>query len=190
MDDAGIPSDERWRPLPADEEAARLSARFFERLQLFAARRLRDPGVAEEVAQETLRRAVEALRNGRIRNLDALPAFLFETARNICLHRLRATGREARALGRLEVPASDPAASPLDALITAQEIASVRKALEELPDDDRRLLVWSYHEGLDATEIGRRLDLTPGAVRVRRHRALGRLAVILRVTSGTDREHR
>ena len=73
----------------ADELAASLAETFFERLLVFTARRLRDVAVGEEVVQETLRRALEALRTGKVANRDALPAFLFETARNICLQRHR-----------------------------------------------------------------------------------------------------
>jgi len=65
-----------------DAMAAELSLRFRDRLRFFAARRLRDKNLAEDVAQETLRRALEALRAGRVENLAALPSFLFETARH------------------------------------------------------------------------------------------------------------
>src|SRR5438128_418031 len=52
-----------------DAMAAELSLRFHDRLRFFAARRLRDKNLAEDVAQETLRRALEALRARRVDNL-------------------------------------------------------------------------------------------------------------------------
>ena len=75
---------------------------FRERIRLFAARRLRDWTEAEDVAQETLRRALEASLAGRIEKPDALPAFLYQTAVHICQHRGRSAGREASALRRVE----------------------------------------------------------------------------------------
>jgi RNA polymerase sigma factor (sigma-70 family) len=182
-----------WRAESDDpnELTASLSETFFERLHVFAARRLRDIDAAEEVAQEALRRALEALRSGRVANRNALPAFLFETARNICLQRHRSAGREARALERLGGAETHGASAPhaLDSLIAAEDIQQVRQALNRLDPQERDVLLWSYRDGLDAAEIGERLGITPGAVRVRRHRALSRLAGQLGVTLPPKREH-
>ena len=58
------------------------------------------------------------------------------------------------------------------------------QALKRLNGSDRDLLLWSYRDGLDHTSaIAARLSLEPGAVRVRRHRALQRLREALRVIS-------
>jgi RNA polymerase sigma-70 factor, ECF subfamily len=170
-----------------DAMMADLADRFFDRLRLFATRRVQDAGIGEEVAQETLRRALEALRHGRVNNLDALPAFLFETARNVCMHRQRARSRETRALEQY-ARVAHPVVHPIDTLITAQEASAVRAALDQLDAEDRQLLLWSYRDGLDGAEIAERLGISPGAVRVRRHRARTRLAELLSVTSGTERE--
>jgi DNA-directed RNA polymerase specialized sigma24 family protein len=43
-------------------------------------------------------------------------------------------------------------------------------------------------ESLGAEEIAKQLNLTAGAVRVRRHRALNRLAEIMGVTKRSERE--
>jgi DNA-directed RNA polymerase specialized sigma24 family protein len=47
---------------------------------------------AEDIAQETLKRGLEALRAGRIRNPDALGGYLFQTALRLCMHRGRSAG--------------------------------------------------------------------------------------------------
>ena len=46
----------------------------------------------------------------------------------------------------------------------------------------------TYRDELDSEEIGRQLGLTAGAVRVRRHRAMRRLAELLGVTKPAIRE--
>jgi RNA polymerase sigma factor (sigma-70 family) len=121
----------------------------------------------------------------------ALPAFLFETARNLCLHRHRTAGRDARALERFgSTNASAGAPDPLDALIAARDIENVQRALAALDERDRDVLLWSYRDGLDTVQIGERLAISPGAVRVRRHRALTRLATALGVTLAAKREHK
>ena len=194
------PSGPQERPveLTPDAMATDLTERFRERLRYFAMRRIRDSAAAEDVAQETLRRALEALRAGKVRNLDAMPAFLFQTARNICMHQGRSAGRGAHALQKLGSAGEDPGSAeddgPLEALIAEERRAAVRKALDRLPSGDRQLLLLVYVELLDAAEIASRLNLQPGAVRVRKHRALRRMAELLgeesAVTAPGDREHR
>jgi RNA polymerase sigma-70 factor (ECF subfamily) len=164
---------------------------FRDRLRLFAARRLRDWSAAEDVAQEALKRTLEALRGGRILNREALPGFVFQTALHICQHHARSAGREGRALRRFasdgRAAAAPDSPNPLQALLSSERQAEVREALDRLEVDDRRILSLSYVEGLETAEIARRLRMTDGNVRVRRHRALNRLAELLGVTRGAPR---
>lgn len=173
-------------PIP---DEADVTAKFWERIRVFAARHLGDAAAAEDVAQETLRRVVDALRQGRVENLTALPAFVFQTARHICLQQRRSLGREARALHRLgrDDPERVASTDALAALVTEERRQTVRRALAQLDRDDRALLHLVYYEQSETDEIARRLALTPGAVRVRKHRALRRLSELLRQPStGND----
>lgn len=168
--------------LPArSDPAGDLAERFGERLRLFALRRVRDAATAEDVAQETLRRVADALRAGRVANLDALPGFVFQTGRHVCLEQQRAAGREERALRRLGASSDETAPVPdaLAMLIGEERRVAVRRALAALDDDDRTLLRQVYFDQLDSAEMARRLGVTAGAFRVRKHRALRRLAVLL-----------
>ena len=183
---------ERYRNGPAAEatpvpeawvgawDEAGLVRQFRERLRLFALRRLRDSAAAEDVAQETLRRVVEACRAGRLENPSALPAFLFQTANHICLQHFRSSGREGRALLRLggEDPQNlDP--HPLASLIGDERRAAVREALKQLSAEDRHLLRMMYYEDMDRGVLAQQLGVTAGALRVRKHRVLARLAALL-----------
>ena len=143
---------------------------------------------ASDVAQETLLRTLEALRAGRIHDISAIPAFLFQTARHICMHRARSGQRESRALRRFAANADSISDHPLASLIREQQKDAVRLALGRLTTDDRSLLEMSYGEELDTAEIARRLGISEGAVRVRRHRAIRRLAEALNVTKVRERE--
>lgn len=173
--------------VPVDERE--LVERFTLPLRAFAARRLRDASAAEEVAQETFRRALEALRSGRIREPRALPSFLFETARNVCRHRLRGSGREGRAMERLA--AAGPAEHRHDArdalatLVGQERRRAVARALADLPAADRHLLHALFHHEERPEDLAGRLGLTPGALRVRKHRALGRLRARLQAAGVT-----
>ncbi|MEO8034273.1 MAG: sigma-70 family RNA polymerase sigma factor [Acidobacteriota bacterium] len=166
----------------AEALAAHLTERFWMRLRMFAVRRLKDRNAAEDVAQETIRRVLEALRDQRIRNLDALPAFVFQTARNICLHEARSARREGAALfmfGGNQATTTGPEDDPVTSLIDRARREEVRAATQRLGPEDRELLQLLYGDGADNAEIARRLGIDPGALRVRKHRALKRLALLL-----------
>jgi RNA polymerase sigma-70 factor (ECF subfamily) len=168
----------------ADEQASALE-RLRERLRLFAARRLRNWEEAEDVAQEAIRRAVQSLRAGKMANPDAMPAFLFQTVVHICQHRMLSAGRESRAIRGLASDGAEPEApeeDPLQALLSEERRRAVREAMSRLDPSDRDVLSLSYVDALDAADVGHRLGLTPGNVRVRRHRALKRLKELLTVT--------
>lgn len=175
----------RVAALPSPEACARstleetLAARFQRRIVMMATFRLGDREAAEDVAQETLRRVVEALRLDRLHDQAALPAFVYQTARNVCLKYGRKRARENRALRRLSASADPERKSVLTALIEVERRRRVRRALDRLGDSDRRLLKLLYYEELDPATIAERLGVTHGALRVRRHRALRRLNEIL-----------
>lgn len=169
-------SRQQTRPLPEQ-----LSERFWDRLRVFACRRLGDPALADDVAQETLRRVIEALRAERVANLEALPAFVFQTARHICMQRARSKRRERVAMERIgRTGESTALPDALKRLITEEERAEVRRALDQIDEKDRHLLRLLYFDQADPAEVARQLGVTPGALRVRKHRALARLAEVLR----------
>jgi len=166
-------------PLRLSEDE--LALRYTERVRVFATRRLDDASAAEDIAQETLRRVVEAIRANRIENQEALPAFVFQTARNICLHWVRSRAREKSAFARVEHESTlaAPAPDALTALISAERAREVKNAIDRLTPEDQRLLGMIYYNEIGTDEIARQLGVTTAAVRVRKHRALQRLAMEL-----------
>ena len=161
------------------EEPA-IVARYWERLRVFALRRLRDSAAAEDVAQETMDRVLAARREGRVRDEGALPGFVFSTARNICLHHERSAGREERALRRVTA-ASDclTTGDALTSLVSEEQRAGVRAALARLGEDDYRLLQLLYFDQLEPADAASLLGCSAVAFRVRKHRALERLSKLL-----------
>jgi RNA polymerase sigma-70 factor, ECF subfamily len=170
----GEPSQESCLSFVSEEL---LHQRFWDRIRFFALRQLRDSTLAEDVAQETLCRVFEALREGRVRDQVALPSFVFQTARNVCLHQFRSVRRKAAAhetLAREEMTQTSPDAA-LDSLIGAERQALVRRALATLEPRDRELLTRFYVEGEESAAIASQLGIEVAALRVRKHRALARL---------------
>ena len=176
-------------------EEEELARRFLRPLRIFAARRLGDAAEAEDVAQEAIRGVIQALRADRLRDPAALPGFVYQTALNLCLKRLRSLARGNRALQRL---GPDGAVinfeDPFTVLVRVERRAAVRKALHRLEAGDRHLLELFYTEALSTAEVAVRMQANAGAIRVRKHRALLRLASLLEenqgnktARSGTDR---
>ena len=177
----GGPSSRAIRAGDIAAAEGELAGRYWERIRLFALRRVRDLAAAEDIAQEAIRLVAEALRAGRVENLEALPGFAFRTAHHLCLQRFRSSTREAKALNRFgSEPTPDRLAhDPLLALIGEERRVSVRRALSDLAPGDRELLTLLYFDEVDSAAAASRFGITPEALRVRKHRALRRLGALL-----------
>jgi RNA polymerase sigma-70 factor, ECF subfamily len=122
---------------------------------------------AEEAVQEALVRAW--LRRDACRSPEAPLPWLLEITRN---EARRVLGREARR-GSLEL--LHPAPREDDALAGAAARLTVEQALGTLAERDRRVLHLRYAEDLTQVEVARRMGLPEATVKVRLHRARGRL---------------
>jgi len=159
-------------------------------VKIMALRALRDAETAEEVAQETLVRALEAIRDGRPRDPEKLGAFVRGIARHVIADAQRASQRS--------VPLQEPQqhklvthrADPLTALITTEERDRVRLALTQLSAGDREVLHLSFFDGLSPLEIAERAGEPASRIRKRKSRALSRLRQAFLQGAGTCHELR
>ncbi|MBI4161023.1 MAG: sigma-70 family RNA polymerase sigma factor [Acidobacteria bacterium] len=148
-----------------------------------AARRLcRDPGEAEDLAQEALVRGF--LAAGRFRGDAQVYTYLYRTLLNLWKNRLRSRGRWR--ILRFRQGGDDPASvdperfaaggpDPLATLEENERAAWVREGLMTLDPTFREVLVLREAEGLDYREIAGILRLPVGTVRSRLARARARL---------------
>lgn len=130
-----------------------------------------DPAQADDLTAETFVRVW--LTRDRLRH-ETLRAFLFAIARNLYLSGVRAGWRRAP----LEDVHADPAPDPATRASARQEGAVLARALRVLPAADREPLALRT-EGLSYEAIGQVMGLTPGAARVRVHRARRRLLLLM-----------
>jgi RNA polymerase sigma-70 factor (ECF subfamily) len=145
------------------DDAAAFVRRFQRRVYGLAWTILRDPDLADEVAQETFVRAWRHAagydaRRGRV------AAWLLTIARNLAIDRAR-TGRAAPAdpgviAARLDVSAQD-------AVPDVGERDRVHRALSALPDEQRRALVLAVYAGRTAREISEIDGVPLGTVKTR-----------------------
>jgi hypothetical protein len=120
---------------------------------------------AEDVAQEAALRAFLSL--SQLRDPARFEAWLCGIAINLAKMRLRRAAIHQRVLAA----AGPPPPAPDD----HELLDLVRDAVDVLPPAQREAVLLHYVDDLSCDEVAALLDTTPGAVRVRLHRARGQL---------------
>jgi RNA polymerase sigma factor (sigma-70 family) len=99
-------------------------------------------------------------------------AWMYRIARNVLVDQSKKHRLETPAIeGEMEaVPSSQP--TPFDAALKQQDLALLYRAMRELPDDKRELLVLSRFQGLSYEQIGQITGCETGTVKVRVFRVM------------------
>jgi len=139
-----------------------------------ALRRLGDRGRAEDAVQETFASIWRAARSYRPERGPGAP-WLYAVARNAITDRGR-----ARSEPPMEVPDSpSPDAGPAERAESSWTAWRVHRALEELNENERKVIELAYWSGLSQSEVAESLNIPLGTVKTRTRAALGRLSVLL-----------
>ncbi len=169
-----------------DLEAYRaLFTRYYPRVYAFVVRRLRDPGLAEDVVVEVF---YELWRSAARYRGEARPStFLCGIAHFKCLSASRAQRRQKRSsVVTLDAESLERIADPSSAseqLESRAEMRRVRDALDQLPEGQREVVELAFMDGLPYCEIAERLGVAEGTVKTRVARARARLRRSLSRTS-------
>ncbi len=140
----------------------------------FVRRHLSDPHEAEDVLHETFLALLRERDSGR--SAVCLKPWLYQTARNLCLNRLRSRRRERRALeaASLEPSAPESSRSPRAALEARESAERLRLAVEGLPPGLSEL--YSLRAGgLSYEELAEVLGIPLGTVKSRINDMVSRL---------------
>ena len=135
-----------------------------------AVRMLGNAAEAEEVAQEAFLRAHRALAD--FRGDAKLSTWLYAIVSRLCLTRLASGERRMVRQGEeilMRLANKEP--DPADAVERGEIETALQRAIAELPEERRIVVVLRDLEGLSYEEIARTLDLELGTVRSRLHRA-------------------
>ena len=131
---------------------------------------------AEEVAQETLLRVFESL--DQLREPEHVRAWVFRIAKNACLMKRRKSifaPEQELSLDQIVTDARDCRRLPDTEVIESQMRDSLHRAIAELPDTYRAVVLLRDLEELSTEETAQILDISTDAVKTRLHR--GRLAL-------------
>jgi RNA polymerase sigma factor (sigma-70 family) len=157
-DDPREPSTERDAAAP-QRHATALSELFQHHnrtLVIFLTGRLGNEAEAREVAQEAYVRLLQVDRPGAV---SFLRAYLFKTAANIAMDRLRRRVRADRAEAVFDEEELTNTLDPGREVGAREELAIVRQALLELPARYRQAFLMARFEEMATPDIGARLGL-------------------------------
>ena len=167
------------RAAQADRAAfATLYRRYLDRVYGYAFYQLGDHHDAEDATERIFLAALRALPGFRDRG-STFRAWLFRIAHNTVAntHRSRSRRPAEPMPDGFERPAPD--ADPARLVAMADELRIVRRAIDQMPDDRRQVILLRFVDELSTAEIAEVLDRSPGAVRVLLHRSLRDLAARL-----------
>lgn len=156
--------------IDADAEAE-LVRRFAPRVRLYGLRHLRDRHAAADLVQQVLMMTLERLRAGKLREPERLASFVLGMCRMVVMDQRRGAARRGALLetyGMTEEAVEMPESR-------AFERERLAACLEGLAERERAVLVASFFDERSADEAAAALALSPGNVRVIRHRALEKL---------------
>jgi len=153
------------------EDERAICEKYASRVYAYGLRHLRDRAAAQDLVQHVLLAVLQALRAGRVEDPSRLDAYVLGAARNASMDMRRGDARRRR------VAEQSAAGLPEGYEPPSLEVdrARLEGCIHGLDARDRAVVVATFLEDRDADEIGRTLNLTPGNVRVIRHRALARL---------------
>jgi RNA polymerase sigma-70 factor (ECF subfamily) len=171
--DTQLADGELARRLAAGDRGAEaeLYRRLAPRVRLYGLRHLRDTAAADDLVQEVLLMTFAGLREGRLREPEKVASFVFGSCRRVVSGWRRSRERRERLLerhGQDLLPAAAAGEEPVD-------LARLARCLARLAERERTVVALSFYAERDADAIGAELRMSPGNVRVVRHRALARL---------------
>lgn len=173
---------DRWR---ADDRAAgqELLARYFDELcRFFESKAFQD---ADDLVQRTMLACLSAKH--QFRKQASFRTYLFAVARHELYHYLRSRHRDGERTDLLTTSLAEIVTTPVSRLARDADRVRIVEALRRLSVEQQTLLEMHYWHDLDSEQLGEILEIAPGAVRVRLHRARAALRELLAL-DGDDQQ--
>lgn len=159
------------------EDATAIFRQDYQRIFRYIMSMVQDKAEAEDLTQDTFLRAYRSRKS--LRDEGAQTAWLYRIATNICLDRLRRYARRNPVesetdLVQMDIP--DPDTPSLQKVIEKDEMsACVQNYLNRLSNSYRAVILLHDMHELTSLEIAQLLGLSLANVKIRLHRARGKL---------------
>lgn len=131
--------------------------------------RVNDPYVAEDLTSEVFMRMLRALPEYRLQGIS-FQAWLFQIARNLSVDYFRKTSSHPNVELQENTVASDP--DPAEIAEDSLTSESLRKALAQLPTEQREVLVLRFILGMSINEVAAVLKRSEDSVKGLQRRGL------------------
>jgi RNA polymerase sigma-70 factor (ECF subfamily) len=165
------PVDIASRARQYDPEAfAALFDIFFEKIRRFAYFHVGDAALADDLAAEVFRQAIESIGSFKDRG-GTIGAWLYGIARNVVASHLRSAGKAPTVQLHEGMPTRD-ADAPEARVLESLSYQELYEALARLPGEQREILVLRFIEGYSVKTVSKILKKREGAVRAQQHRAI------------------
>lgn len=148
--------------------------RYYREVLCYALSLSKDRYLSEDITQDTFMRAMRCADVFLDMEMPACRAWLYKTARNLFIDRMRRRKKEIEA-------AAEPAAVEDDL-----SLMMVNEAIAKLPEPEQALFRLRYMDGYNATQLGEMFDMPAASVRTRLARARGILRGQYPADNGKD----
>lgn len=157
---------------------ARLYEATYRRVFGYLLARMGDQSEAEDLLQEVYLTALQAIRRFRGRTEGEFIGWILKIAHGKVVDRLRYRYRHPEHRTG-ELPADRSSADPLDAINERAGLREISRALSQLTEEQRDVVMKRLVLGFDLEETSRLMRKNVGSIKALQHRALARLAKIL-----------
>lgn len=162
--------------------ASRLYSDAYERhyypLLYFAVKLIHDVPAAEDIVNVVLNK----VGLGEI-GTDHLKETLYRSVKNGCLDHIK----HLRRCPEGKMPELTTGEDPINAMIRAELLEEVYRAIDRLPGQRKEVLLLFYREGLTVEEVGVRLGYNKDTVWSLRSKAIKQLKSLLNINYGMDK---
>lgn len=141
------------------------------RVRLYGLRHLREEQAAQDLVQQVMLTALEALREGRLREPEKLASFVLGTCRMTVLNLRRGAQRKEELLKQFGAEFIDSVEPSLPQLDRPQ----LARCMQSLKERDRAVIVMSFYAEQTSAAIAASLSTSEANVRLIRHRAIHQL---------------
>jgi RNA polymerase sigma-70 factor (ECF subfamily) len=140
-------------------------------------KRMIGESMAEDLTQDVFMKAISAERKPEA---GAEKSWLYAIASNLCIDYLRSNDYDKKRKGRWAINAAPSSRPPEELLAEVEDRERLARALEELPDKQKEVLMLKVEGGFTFAEVAKILKEPPDTVAARMYAAINTLRQVLR----------
>ena len=147
------------------------------RIYRFVYFKVSDEEKAQDLTNEVFMKAFNYLKDDEAHEIENFQAFIFKTARNLVIdfYRTRKQNISLDAISEIASKKEDVSQKIDDKL----DIEKVAKAIKQLPNDYREIIILRFVDGLSFEEISHSVGKSLGSCRMLAHRGIKKIKEII-----------